>query len=284
MPVKHKIPGEFATDLERWLYKFRKEHPHPEKKQSIPGFDSKEYRRKVQYFAFLTMVRASCREGSKFDKNRILNEWWNFAFIKPFPKEGGSLLELTEKIRHKIWEDQYDEPAEADPYMLRNSQDFQGAKNCHIPKLQTEEALMAIKSKTKSKTKTKAKPEGKAKSAKESKKAPRKEPKDRKLDKSGQSRLMCVELLMEKKYSDEEIVEKITEELDYPYSVKRVARIRTGINDGKREKQGIPAPNPPLEPIEKGGESAKSKSAKTKSAPKTKAKTKTKTKKTRSKS
>lgn len=52
--------------------------------------------------------------------------------------------------------------------------------------------------KTKTKTKTKA-TKAKAKQPVESKKkTARKEPKERSLDKSGQSRLMCVDLLMEK--------------------------------------------------------------------------------------
>lgn len=80
------------------------------------------------------------------------------------------------------------------------------------------------------------------------------------------------------KYTDEEIVQKITDELDYPYSVKRVDRLRQGINEGKREKKGIPAPNPPLEPITKGG-SAEPTPAKAK----TKAKTKTKARRTKTK-
>ena len=74
-------------------------------------------------------------------------------------------------------------------------------------------------------------------------------------DKAGQCRVLCAELLLKKKYTDKKISEMIEEEVGMPYSVKRVARIRDGINEGKRERLGIPAPKPPLEEI--GGKKCK---------------------------
>jgi hypothetical protein len=268
MPRKHKVPGRDATELEKWRYEYSK-RKSSQRTSLVPGANQIEYRKKVNYFAFLTMVVAACRKDSLFNPTKVLNDWWRFAFVKPFPQDGACIEELTERIRTKLWEDCHDEPVPDDPIMLQDK-DYQESLYCQINKLNPEEVSVTTKTKTKTKTKatkTKQPAKGKGKTA-------RKEPKERSLDKSGQSRLMCVDLLMEKKYTDEEIVQKITDELDYPYSVKRVDRIRQGINEGKREKKGIPAPNPPLEPITKGSSSE--------STP-AKVKTKTKARRTKTK-
>jgi len=85
--------------------------------------------------------------------------------------------------------------------------------------------------------------------AKSSKKTPSKK-KDE--PDAGTCRVLCAELILKQKYTDEEISDLIEEETGLTYSVKRVARIRKGINEGKRERLGIPAPDPAIPEYKRG--------------------------------
>lgn len=116
---KHKVPGQDATELEKWRYEYYKRDAST-KTSLVPGANQVEYRKKVNYFAFLTMVVASCRKDSRSNPTKVLNDWWRFTFVRPFPQDGACIEELTERIRTKLWEDCHDEPVPDDPIMLQD--------------------------------------------------------------------------------------------------------------------------------------------------------------------
>lgn len=288
MRHKKEIIIDPSDHLAVWREQYRKDHPGGISKSPYPeGFNYGLYDAYKDHDQFCWTIRAYIRDGV-FDIHGIIHSYWQLATSLSFPEEGGSLSELCYTIRRKLLkrgfkrnrihrdvEDAIEKRfPKLIPHRLVNLQinpfieeDFMGKKKDEDEDLKKRKKKKGYSSedddqddesdrKKKKKKKSKSKKDEDDDDDDDDRKNKKKK-KSKKDDSSGQCRVMCAELLMKRKFTDAQISEMIEDEIGKAYSVARVARIREGINEGKRERLGIPKPKPPLEEIVKGGKKKK---------------------------
>lgn len=101
--LRHRKEAIDPTDkLAVWRLKYRKEHGDVPVRDKLPeGFDQERYDAFRDHDVFCTMVKAFIKNES-IDIQGIIYTYWNLGFKRPFPKEGGSLLQLCTMIRLKL--------------------------------------------------------------------------------------------------------------------------------------------------------------------------------------
>jgi hypothetical protein len=282
--MRHRKEAVDPTDkLAVFKLQYHKEHEGLPTRDRLPdGYDPGNYDAYRDHDAFCTMVKAFIKDET-FDIQGIIYTYWRLGFKRPFPKEGGSLLQLCTMIRLKLLHKGFErneivteDPKECIvkrfphliPHKFTNYKIYSQPTEEVMGKSRKDEDKDDKKKKGKRKKSytrddeddelddrkdRKSKDRKKKKGDDSDDKDKKKKKKKKKTDSSGQCRIMCAELLMKRKYTDEQISEMIEDEIGEKYSPARVNRIREGINNGVREKQGIPAPKPPLEEIVKGG-------------------------------
>lgn len=224
---------------------------------------------------FMWMVNAAILDD-KFDLDNIVNQYWSYAFVKPFPSEGGTLDGLYSSISRQLYENDaetYGVDLEEYPYesifniFKRNYGNWEACKNRHIPKINlTMEAEMARTTTPKKGTAKKpVKNKGKGTTAgKDTKPTGDSGPK---MTKKRKAEILCCELLLKRKLTDAEISEQINEELEYNMLPRRVAKRRNRLNAGEMSNFGFDAPSKPVEEIGGGDKPTSRGKGKTKKEP-----------------
>lgn len=259
MIVKHKKKNPWETHTEGTC-----------KKRMVPeSFNEKEYRAHIDADIFMWNIFWSLDNNHPYNTDKIVNEFWYKVYRKPFPEEGGTLEELFERIYSRLIDRGHDsqriEPKESDynlPVILEAI--WQTAKDKNILKLNEEELEMARA--TKKTTKTTTKPDEKKATKKatpvatvSSGDAPAWITGSKPGTKAHESKVKVCELLLERKYSDEEIALMVESEIEYKITPDRVGFYRRTLNKGQFEPIGYPAPEEPVQPIENDGGSAPAK-------------------------
>lgn len=293
--LKHKIKHKMRPTVKhKELYPWQKYPPGSASKRVMPeNFNERECRAHTDADAFVWMVFWGCIENSGWDIKVILTDWWNNAYTKDFPEKGGTVKDLTERIYCRLIDNghakHHIDPEECDyelPSPLRrNNGNWKAMQDVNITL--TEEDLMKIKLKKKV-SKTGAPPaEEKLEASKASKgkkqtigemsnaegnsDIPKWVLSSRPGTKAHESKVKCIELLLERKYTDEEIILMVESEVGYSLNQDRINFYRYTLNKGRFEPFGFKAPSPQVERIgedEKPASSKKSVPAKKASAKK----------------
>lgn len=274
--LKHKIKAEPVFKHKREPFPCELHPPGSTRSKKRPeGFNEREYRAHLDADAFTWMLYWASNPDHKFDLDEMINYWWKRAYNKPFPNEGGIAADLVDRIYCRLidrgHEFQRIEPQESDyelPEPLLRSEYWKKVKGRKIVYIQqTMEAKMAKISQKKS-AKTDVKSTGAppkvsktANKAASSNDVPAWITSSRPGTKAHDSKIKVCELLLERKYSDEEIALMVESELEYKINPDRVAFYRRTLNKGQFAPLGYEAPDEPVQPIEKDG-SAPAKSAK----------------------
>lgn len=276
--VRHRREAIDPKDkLAVWRLNYRKKYGDSPPRDRMPeGYDANRYNAFRDHDVFCWEVKAFLRDETR-DIQGIIYNYWRIGFKRPFPKEGGSLYQLCTAIRLKLLRRGFElNNIDEDPEDCIKKRFKQliphRMRDYKINSQPKEEIVMSKRDDDDRNDRKKKKKKGysaeddddqddrrsrkKKKSKGDDDQKKKKKSKDR--DQSAQCRIMCAELLMERKYTDDEISELIEDEIGIKYSAARVNRIREGINNGVRGKP----PTPPLEEIEKGGGKKKKKSRK----------------------
>lgn len=281
--LKHKVKAEPVVKHKE-LMPWELHPPGSARSSKMPeGFDEKEYKAHLDADAFMWMLYWASNPDHKFDLDETINYWWKRAYNKPFPDEGGIAADLVDRVYCRLIDRGHDskriEPQESDyelPNTLLSNEHWEQAKDRKIVYIQQMEAEMAKISLKKS-AKTDTKSTGKEAPPKASKTVTKTASSDdapawitssKPGTKAHDSKVKVCELLMERKYSDEEIALMVESELEYKINPDRVSFYRKTLNKGQFAPLGYEAPDEPVQPIEKDG-SAPAKSAKPAKAEKT---------------
>lgn len=204
--------------------------------------EMKAYRARLQSGAFYWMVYW-CIEGTKFNLNHIVMDYWRQAFVKPFPKEGGRADELCFHILkmllikgHERERLEFDESEVKIPWDIHI---WDKLKKIHINF--DKEYIMAKKA---VKTSKKASVGSASVNTDPADGAP-----VPKMTKKREAEICLYGLLMEEKYTDQEMVDMIQEQCEYTFVPRRVAKRRKRLNDGLAESFGFPQPDHEIEQI-----------------------------------
>jgi len=247
------------------LFPWEKHRPGTSKKRMDPeSYDDKEYRAHIDAESFAWMVLWGIIEKTEFDITETINYWWSRAYTKEFPKEGGTLQDLTERIFTRLIDRGHDskeiDPKESDyklPSFLRdNCSNWKSAKDRFIHKLNQEVLMAKIKIKKTGKDPLPEKLDKKTKTNKEPVKSSPEAPKwvtsSRPDTKAHNSKLRVCELLLEREHSDSEISLMVDSELDYKLTEDRINFYRKTLNLGRFAPLGFERPDEPVEEILKG--------------------------------
>lgn len=278
--LKHKVKGEPVLKHKREPLPWELHPPGSARSKKEPeGFDEREYKAHLDADAFIWMIYWASSPDHKFDLDETVNYWWKRAFADdiPFPNEGGIAADLIDRVYCRLidrgHEFQRIEPQKSDyklPDTLLRSEYWEKAKDRKIVYIQQMmEAKMAVaKISLKKSVKTDAKStEAPPKVSKTVNKTASNDDvpawitSSRPGTKAHDSKIKVCELLLERKYSDEEIALMVESELEYKINPDRVAFYRRTLNKGQFAPLGYEAPDEPVQPIEKDG-SAPVKSAK----------------------
>lgn len=283
--LKHKVKVEPVLKHKREPFPWELHPPGSARSKKEPeGFDEREYKAHLDADAFTWMLYWASNPDHKFDFDETVNYWWKRAFADdiPFPNEGGIAADLVDRVYCRFidrgHEFQRIEPQESDyelPETLLRSEHWKKAKDRKIVYIQQMmEAKMAAKISLKKSVKTDAKSTGAPpKASKTANKTassndiPAWITSSRPGTKAHDSKIKVCELLLERKYSDEEITLMVESELEYKINPDRVAFYRRTLNKGQFAPLGYEAPDEPVQLIEKDG-SAPAESAKTAKAEK----------------
>jgi hypothetical protein len=243
------------------------------------SFCEKEYHGHNTAMSFIWVLYWAIEPDHKFKVSSIINYWWSKAYTKPFPEDGGQLDDLTERIYHKLidigHESQNIEPLEKDytlPTILTNKSSWYFVKDDHINKHIIEEADMArILKKGKVKKVQRKEPVSKSqnddaivKDDTKASKFPSWVNSSKPGSKAHDSKVRICELLMEQKFTDSEIAEKILSGIEYKVTEDRVSFYRKTLNKGHFEPLGFPKPDKPIMSIKNDAKKTKKLSIKKK--------------------
>lgn len=233
------------------------------------------YKSKIKYSVFLTMLKATLDNINKKGESelcRIVQDWWITAFgLRPFPVKGGSLNDLQVAIRYELmYQGMKENDIEISKTFLQNhsaavnfefdnfTENVQMLRRCDrlnemrdyviYPKLDNNDQMEIIKESRSEQKTFYLNTEEDDMSTKKSKKVAKKETKktvqktEKKERKLGGTGLACV-LLMEKKYTDDEIYEKIIKECP-DFKKDYISRQRNDINKGRKSSYKVTSPMP----------------------------------------
>lgn len=273
----HKVNRDDVDENDPWV----KHPPGSAKTEKYPdGFDLNENRAHATPFIFSWDIYWSCENIEEL--SLTINLWWESAFEKGFPEEGGTAYELVDLIYNRLIDNGHDEiginPIESDyvlPGFLTRNEKWKGLKGNTISQTFNEEERMAklvLKKKAapvKGENKTVPPKADKGKKVLKKAEKPAKEEKPKRTrgtdevppwiinskpgTKAHESKKMICKLLLERKHTDTEIALIVNSELEYNVSESRINFYRYTLNKGRFAPIGFPAPKTEIEPIEKGG-------------------------------
>lgn len=215
--------------------------------------EEKLYKARNGAFAFDLMIYWSLH-GKNFDAGSTVIDWYYSAFRRDCPEADYNLEEIYCLIKRGLlirgYESvglQYDEETD-DVRVPASWDDWETIKNKTIKF--NKEYSMAIIAKKMPKKAEPAPAPVKGKKRAEEPEAP--EGVTVRMTQKAQATIACANLLLEEKYTDDEIIQKVEEEVGYKFEVGMIRRRRRMLNEGQLEEFGFEAPAQPLAEI--GGE------------------------------
>lgn len=244
--------------------------PGSSRRQRGPDdFDEKAYKVRVVVATFDWNVYWGIMQCEKFSITRTINLWWDYVFNEPFPSEGGRLYDLYNMIRDQVVDISYKQlrvvPKDSDyaaPSLLSDkNKRWKTAREQRINKhpYSWEDSMgkLLLKKPASAVAPAAQTVDKKAKSAESGDVSERK-------TKKRKARDAVVKLMLERKFTDAELIEKIKKDIGYEYNPQRINLTRFRLNAGEYAEFGFDKPDQAVTEIGGTPKVAKPKSEKPK--------------------